>query len=67
MSGSASFQSAKEILISGFGFAPVSRHGIRAADLEMGQRPEKEVLHDSLMIEKLLEFGRCCRTVFLAR
>jgi hypothetical protein len=31
----------------------------------MGERAEQEVLHDSGMIEELLEFGGCSGTILL--
>ena len=57
------FPEGEEILVGSFRFGGVTGEGIRAGELEMGERTEQEILHDSGMIEELLKFRSCRRTI----
>jgi hypothetical protein len=50
MSGSASFQRAKEILIRRFGLGGVALHGVGSPDLEMRECADGFVTHNSTMV-----------------
>src|SRR5580704_6465214 len=50
------FPEDEEILVGSLGFGGVTCHRVSAPELQTGERAEQEILHDSGMIDKLLEF-----------
>ena len=59
------FPEREEILICSLGFDGVSGDGICAGELQVGERAEQEVNHDSGMVGELLELGGGSSTIFL--
>ena len=52
------FPEREEILIGRLGFGGVASHGVGSSELQMYKCANRQVLHNSAMVEDFLEFGR---------
>src|ERR1035441_595165 len=60
------FPEDEEVLVGTLRFGSVAGEDIRAGELQVGERAEQEVLHDSGVVEELLEFGGRSGTILLS-
>src|SRR6266849_7877105 len=57
------FPESEKILVCGAGLTDVGLHRVSTSEAEVGECPQREVQHNTAMIEEFLELGSGCRAV----